>query len=83
MSQTTLFEYSERANQCYKILKLLKLKGFAYTKELIGLGIYQYNSRIHELRHGKYDRFRYIIEACVIDEIRAFKYHGFHVDDEL
>lgn len=31
-------------------MALFRLKGYAYTKELIELGIYQYNARIKELR---------------------------------
>lgn len=55
MAQRTIKLYNNHETQRNKILELFRLKGFAYTSELVGLGIYQYNARIKELRTMGYN----------------------------
>ena len=51
MPQLTVPLYSEHEIQRDKILELFRVQGgYCYTSQLVGLGIYQYNARIKELR---------------------------------
>jgi len=48
--QRSIKVYDTHLSQKERILELFRLKGYCFTQELIGLGIYQYNARIKELR---------------------------------
>ena len=55
MTQNTISVYDTHLSQRERIIALFRVKGYAYTQELINLGIYQYNARIKELRSDGFE----------------------------
>lgn len=68
--QRTIEIYDSHKSQRERILSLLRLNGYAYTKDLIGLGIYQYNARIKELRDDGHNIVSCKLNGCFGFEIQ-------------
>ena len=81
MIQTQIINYDlpkqegNRKQQAHRILKLLKEKRFVTTSLLRTIAC-QYNARIYELRHGKFDGVKHQIKSETI-EVQSYKIPGF------
>jgi hypothetical protein len=77
--QAEVARINRRRGQRDAVLQLLKGLDFVSTTKLAHIAP-QYNARIHELRRGLHDGYRYVIEAMKQNygrrEIDGFVLHG-------